>query len=121
MMDYDSLFAEIQFEIEVKRKVDGYYDYAQGGKWVEGYGEPEPLYAIVTPLSNEDKKFDENGTYTFQDKKVYVHESEGVLHEGDKIIYRNKGYSVLDQIPYDEYSDFNVYFCKRIKQGESHD
>jgi len=44
----------------------GYID----GEWIKGQEAPTELTGIILPLSNDDLKYAENGTYTVKEKKL---------------------------------------------------
>lgn len=88
----------------------------EGGRWIPGKEVPEERQAVVVPLSNDDLRYDENGTYTRQDKKVYTHFP---LENGTGIVYDNLQYKITDPKDYSAHSNVYVYFAKRIEQGGS--
>lgn len=86
-----------------------------------GYGEngrklpqiptdPVDREGIVLPLSNKDLQFAANGTYSRQDKKVFVTEP---IEIKSTITYKGLDYLVDEAADWDEYSDFYVYLCRR--------
>lgn len=90
----------------------GHYDYLNGGEYVKN--PPEEIILIdsaVVPLSNSDLKYDEGGTYTTQDRKLYTYTS---IKLGDKVSCGDAEYTVQEA---KDYSDFDaglcIYFLKR--------
>jgi len=97
--------------VYILRETEGYHDYSKGGIWVPGVIEEVEIEGAVVPLTNEDLKFDEGGTYNFEDRKLY---SYNEISNGEKIKHKDKTYTVLER---KDYSDFDkglyIYFMKR--------
>jgi len=93
------------------RVTEGYYDWEQGGIWIPSGEEEIEIKGAVVPLSNEDLQFDEGGTYTTEDRKLYCYEE---IDKGEKIKHKEKIYTVIEK---KDYSDFakglSIYFLKR--------
>jgi len=93
-------------------ETEGYYDYSNGGVYVPGGVEPTKFEGAVVPLSNEDLNYDEGGTYTTQDRKLYTYND---LKKGQKIEHKELVYTIQEK---KDYSDFdiglNIYFVKRV-------
>ena len=90
----------------------GHRDPYKGGKWVPGeIVETEIEGAAVVPLSNDDLRFDEGGTYNAKDRKLYCHEDVAL---GTKIKHRDNTYTVLEKRDYSEHAGgLYIYFMKR--------
>ena len=97
--------------IYLLNKAEGFYDYGQGGIFIDGKITEVGIMGAIVPLSNEDLRFDEGGTYDFEDKKIYCYLE---IAKGEKIKHKGKIYTVLEKR---DYSDFDVglfiYFLKR--------
>lgn len=93
------------------RDMEGYYDYSNGGVWVDGIPYEIILEGAVVPLSNEDLKYDENGTYSSEDRKLYTYTE---VAKGEKIRHKDLIYTVQEKKDYTDFDlDLNIYFMKR--------
>lgn len=93
------------------REGEGHHDYGQGGLWVPGETEEVEIEGAVVPLSNEDLKFDEGGTYNQEDRKLYCYQE---ISKGEKIKHKDKIYTVLERKDYTDFDDgLYIYFIKR--------
>lgn len=92
-------------------ETEGYHDPYQGGKWIPGEIIETELEGAVVPLSNEDLRFDEGGTYTAADRKLYCYKE---IAKGEKVKYKDKPYTILES---KDYSDFDeglyIYIIRR--------
>ena len=95
----------------ILKETGGYRDPDQGGTWISGKAEEVELEGAVVPLSNDDLNFDEGGTYSREDRKLYCYKE---IDKGTKIKHKDKVYTVLEKR---DYSDFDeelyIYFIKR--------
>lgn len=82
------------------REEEGYHDPKQGGKWIEGTPEEVLIEGAIVPLSNEDLRYDEGGTYTTADRKIYCYTK---MEKGQKIKNKEKTYTVLSDKPYEDF------------------
>lgn len=86
---------------------DGYYD---DGEWVPPIpAEDLNLVAIVLPLSEDDLKYVESGSYTVKEKKLYVTKELAV---GQKIEYKSDLYEIGAFKDYSEYADVYIYLMR---------
>ncbi|MDQ0299641.1 hypothetical protein J2S78_002061 [Salibacterium salarium] len=74
----------------------------------------EPVQGIILPLNNDEMKYGEVGTYTVQDRKVYV---SFPLKVGQQIKYKDDRYTIRAEKDYGDLADVYIYFAKRV--GES--
>lgn len=92
---------------------------SSGGQWVDGEwvpntGNDEALKeGIILPLSEDDRKYAENGTYTTKEKKLYV---TFPIEEGTKIRYKDDEYTVQSFKDYSEYADVYIYLMRWREQ-----
>ena len=62
--------------------------------------------------TNEDLNFDEGGTYTSEDRKLYCYKG---MKKGTKVKHKNKTYTVMES---KDYSDFDIgLFVYVLKRG----
>ncbi|AFC32139.1 hypothetical protein PM3016_5439 [Paenibacillus mucilaginosus 3016] len=111
--DFAEVFGEWGKKFHRFPKGGGYYDYANGGKWVPGYGAPVEMEGIIVPMSFEELQLETGGTYTRDDRKIYVR-LPAELAIDDRIMHKGLEYRVLEAKPYDEYSDHRIYIAKRV-------
>lgn len=86
---------------------EGHYD--DYGEWIEGGETPVQTGGIVLPLSEDDLRYAEGGTYTTKDKKLYV---TIPFTEGQKIEYKGDKYTIQNFKDYSEYSDIYIYYMR---------
>ena len=95
----------------ILQESDGHYDFSQGGIWVEGTITETEQEGAVVPLSNQDLQYDENGTYTRKDKKIYTYNN---YDEGQKIKHIDNYYTIQEKRNYTEFDDgLNIYLVRR--------
>ena len=87
----------------------GYFDYTNGGVWVEGTSEWIVFDGAVTPLSENFVKLQQD--YTIEDKKLYCYES---LENGTKIKHKEIEYTVMEKQDFEDFDEnLNIYTLKR--------
>lgn len=112
-MDFSSLFGVYNRPFTFLPKPEAKRDYANGGQMAKGVPlDPVDMEGIILPLSTDDLKFDTAGTYTKQDRKLYLQEPEE-LQENDQVQIDSLKYRVMGEKPYGYYAGFNMYFLKR--------
>ena len=95
----------------VLEKGQGYRDPYNGGVWVPGETAGTEIEGAVVPLSNEDLKYDEGGTYNTEDRKLYCYKDVAL---GTKIKHNDNIYTVLERRGYAEHAGgLYIYFMKR--------
>lgn len=87
----------------------GYVD----GEWVMGQEEPKEMTGILLPLSNDDLKTAENGTYTVKEKKLLTVD---LIPEGTKVEYNGQKYTLQAFKDYSLYTDVNIYLLRWRKK-----
>ena len=101
---------------------EGHYDMENGGQYVEGKTEMiELIPAAVVPLSDDDLKFDEAGTYNDDSMKMYCYK---YLEKSTKIKYeKNDGriyyFTILSKRDYSDYDkDLQIYYMRRADRDD---
>lgn len=90
---------------------DGHYDYENGGIYVNGPSTEEEFEGAVVPFSTSDLKFEENGRYKKEDRKLYCYEHFEV---GDKIRHKGLVYMVDQKKDYSDFDDaLGIYYIVR--------
>lgn len=109
--------------VEVMTIKEGYYDINQGAKWIDGNEEVRELFpAAIVVLSQNDLKFDEGGSYDFDDRKLYCYER---LDKSAKVINTmadgtKKTYSILSDKDYSDFEEgLHIYILKRSDRLDS--
>lgn len=94
------------------------YTYRPGvsGGYVNGEAikvEFEPVHSegIILHLGREDLKYAPNGTYTTEDIKIY---DTNEIPIGSIVEWKGKEFKVSEQDLWMDYSDFNVWYCKKV-------
>ena len=85
----------------IQTETAGHFDYANGGEWVPGTQAWVAFEGAVVPFNREDLPYDENGTYTIEDKKLYTYQD---FKKGAKIKHKDIEY-VIDKRK--DYADFD--------------
>lgn len=98
--------------VYISNETAGHNDYDNGGIWVPG----ATTWAAITgaaaiPISDRDLKYDNGGTYTTEDYKLFAYDD---FEDGLKVLYKDQEYT-LKKIR--DYSDFDaglmIYAMKR--------
>lgn len=122
-MNFKQLIRRYQTgEVQVVEKIDGYHDMDNGGEWVEGDSSTHnlTLFAIV-PLSDEDLKFNEGGSYDDQSRKLYCYKS---LTKGTKVINTMvdgtiSEYKIMQSRNYSDHDkDLQIYYMRRVDRND---
>lgn len=87
---------------------EGHWD--DNGDWIPG-GEPVPvnMEGIILPLTENDLKYSEAGTYSVKDKKIYTTQP---LELGQTIEYKGEKYTVQSFKDYSDYADVYIYLAR---------
>ncbi|TQR21800.1 hypothetical protein [Psychrobacillus vulpis] len=86
--------------------IDGQYI---NGKWVQGGHDNVQMKGVILPLSNDDLKYVESGTYTVKEKKLLTTEPIDI---GTQIDYKNDVYTLQAFKDYTEYTDVHIYLMR---------
>ncbi|MEH6943390.1 hypothetical protein [Bacillus sp. JJ722] len=90
------------------KQSEGYW--TDSGDWVEGSKTPVSTGGIVLPLSEDDLKYSEAGTYSEKDKKVYVTTE---LKIGNTVLYKDDEYTIQNfKDDYSDYADVYIYLMR---------
>jgi len=110
MFNFKSLVSQFgKVKPEKLVKTDGYYDYDNGGVWVEGNVEEIEFDGAVVPLSEENLK--DQHTYTTEDKKLYCYDD---LEPNSSVKHKGILYTVMSKKDYSDFdADLRIYILKR--------
>lgn len=91
-----------------------YYDWQEGywneeGDYVEEQELPISMSGIILPLSEDDLRYAEAGTYSQKEKKVYT---VSPLQEGREVEYKGDKYTIQSFKDYSEYADVFIYLMR---------
>lgn len=101
-----------EFIVEERAK-EGYYD-TESGLYVPPQKAANVAYkGIILQLSDDDLKFDEGGSLTYEDKKVLIDTDNHQLHHNQRVCILGKGYKVFRIADYSIYSHFQKVIVKR--------
>ena len=75
--------------------------------------EPVISKGIVLNFGREDIKYATNGTYTTEDLRIF---DNNEIPKGSLIDWKGNQYKVAEKDPNMEYSDFNVWLCKKVNK-----
>jgi len=79
------------------------------GDYVPGSTIPVYMDGILLPLTQNDLKYSEAGTYSTQDKKMYTQEQ---LEIGQTITYKHITYTIQSFKDYSDYADVYIYLAR---------
>lgn len=109
-------------ELPSEYLVPFYLYQEQEGVWNTNtgkYEKPPPerieYQGIVLPLSTDDLKFSDSGTFSIHDRKIYTDEK---LEIGSTIEYQDENYTVRAEKDYSEQADIYIYFAKRVTRHD---
>lgn len=89
----------------------GYFDYENGGVYVEGSITLEEFNGAVVPLSPDDLKFEDAGKYNKQDRKLYCYEDFEV---GAKVKHKGDVFTIDQRKDYADFADgLRIYYMVR--------
>lgn len=106
-------FADFVDEFQVSfvafvESTGGYYN--DDGDWVEGGGlTPNEMVGIWLPLSEDDLRYSEAGTYSVKDKKIYT---TVPLQLNQIVEYKGDKYTVQNFKDYSDYADVYIYYAR---------
>lgn len=85
------------------------------GKWEEGGEVVEKMRGAIVPMSQR-KVYDSGGTYTAQDRELYLTTPLKAPLSALKVVYKGNTYTVEDARNFEEYADVAVYTLKRVSK-----
>lgn len=85
----------------IQTETAGHYDYDNGGELVPGTTAWVSFEGALVPMNNRDLTYDENGTYTTDDRKLYTYNDYKI---GQKIKHKDIVYTIVKR---KDYADFD--------------
>ena len=82
-----------------------------GGEYTKGSISKQEFDGAVVPLSMQELRYEENGKYKSEDRKLYCYKQ---FETGDKIEHKNHVYTVDKKKDYSDFDDnLNIYYLVR--------
>lgn len=92
----------------LKITTDGYYDYENGGTWVDGTAIFAEFEGAVLPLG--EKLIFDNSGYTTDDRKLYTYAD---IKENEIVRFKGREYTTMEYKGYEDYDvDLKVFVLK---------
>lgn len=88
-------------------QTEGYYN--DDGDFVKGVEIVTPGYGIMLPLTQNDLRYSEAGTYSTNDKKIYTVDP---LALGQEVEYKGSRYTIQSFKDYSDYADVYIYHAR---------
>ncbi|SDI15923.1 hypothetical protein SAMN05192534_12365 [Alteribacillus persepolensis] len=98
----------------VVEATEGYYDSETGEYVPPGEETEEAMTGIIAQMNNDELRYDEGGTYTFDDRKILIDTDKYTLKRGQQVIIEGDTYQVDQIAPYGLYSHFMKAYVKRV-------
>jgi hypothetical protein len=104
---------------------EGYYDMSNGGKYVEGdVIEIHLNPAAILPLSQNELRYDQSGTYNQDSRKLYCYKeipkSAKIINTMDNGTIRE--YTIVANQDYSEHDiGLCIYYLKRVDRNDKDD
>lgn len=83
--------------------------WADNGDWIPGSKVSVNMVGIILPLSEDDLRYAEAGTYSEKDRKIYTTQP---LKIGQKIEYKGIPYTIQNFKDYSDYADVFIYYAR---------
>ncbi len=112
LFNFKALVKKFGLSLPVKlTHTGGYFDFENGGVYVEGNIDSVEFNGVVVPLSSDDLKFDDSGKYGKEDRKLYCYED---FELGDKIMHKGNIFTIDSKKDYSDFDDdLNIYYLVR--------
>lgn len=115
MYNFKRLIKKYSKELPLlKQTTGGYYDYENGGVWVDGDTQWTEFKGAVLPLG-EELIFDNSG-YTTDDKKLYTYEPVG---PNQIVKHKDRTYTTMRHSGYEDFDkDLKIFILKAGGKGD---
>ncbi len=91
-------------------KNEGTYE---GGLYVDGEPATQEMTGAIVPMSSK-KIYSSGGTYTAQDKQLFMHAEIPAALLGSQVKYKNCLYNIEEDADYSDFADVWEYVLKRV-------
>ena len=117
LYDFTRLINKYSVEFSL-HKTQGRY---VAGKWEQGGELVTTMRGAIVPLSDQ-KIYDSGGTYTRQDRELYVTEPLRAPLSDFFVVYKGNTYAIEEARNFEDYADAAVYVLKyQSKKVVQHD
>ena len=112
-------FADLinDFSISFKLSVPSEKGYYDAGEWVQPKSITTDEEGALIPLSSK-LIYDSGGKYTRKDRQLIILKK---IPLKAKVLYNEATYHVEEELPYEDFADFNVYVLRHVdvfEEGE---
>jgi len=111
VFDFSRLIVKHSTSFTVIEETEGHYDQDNGGVWVPGTEQESTVTGAVLPLSSDELRYDQNGTYATADRKIYIYTE---LKKGQRVIHNGKEYTIHEDKNYSPQAGVYIYYAKRV-------
>ncbi len=111
LYNFTRLISKYKTTFDIVSENDGHYD--NGGEWLTDEGKAITKQGAIVPLS-EKKLYQLGGTYTAQDRELYMFEKLPDALLNCYAVYRGNRYKIEQETDYGEYADVYVYVLRRV-------
>jgi len=110
LYDFTRLINKYSTTFLLCQKTEGKYVY---GKWEDGQVIETEMTGAIVPMS-ERKIYSSGGTFTTQDRELYLTCPLTGLLSDFSVKYKGNKYSVEESRDYEEYADVAIYTLRRV-------
>ncbi len=115
MFDFSAVLNNYSTTLHKVVEPEGSYNQSTGIWEAAGQPELQEISGVIQPLSNNELQFDQGGTYTVHDRKLYTQEA---LDIGGKVQHEGVNYKVHQSKDYAAHGGFNLYYLKRVGEAK---
>lgn len=113
LYNFSKLINKYSATFRLVKEASGHFDK---GKWIEDESQEVEMRGAIVPLSDR-KIYGSGGTYTSQDRELYLSQPlKGSLSDF-KVVYKGNSYAIEDSRDFEDYADVAVYTLKRVSAG----
>ena len=110
LYNFKRLIKKYSVDFTLKTEAKGQY---VGGKWEAGEPICRQMRGAIVPMSDR-KIYQSGGTYTQQDRMLYLSEPLQGSLQAFKVIHGTNTYTVEESRDYSDYAAVGVYTLKRV-------
>lgn len=111
LYNFTRLISKYKTEFKIVSENGGKYD--DDGEWKYAEDETVIKQGAIVPMS-ESKIYYSGGTYTTQDRTLYMFEKLSSALKNCYVIYQDNKYKIEQETDYSEYADVYVYVLRRV-------
>lgn len=114
LYNFTRLIQKYSVSFTLCREQDGKY---VSGKWEEGEPIKTLMRGAIVPMG-ERKIYDSGGTYTAQDRELYLTKTLGKPLSELTVIYGGNNYKVEESRDFSDYADVVIYVLKWVSKSD---